>query len=396
MRLKCDNFYMNPPVSITLFSMLCCSALLTQGGPTVICAEVAENLSMSRIQADGDHFVVAGSDRVFRPWGVNYDHDRHGRLLEDYWVDDWETVESDFQEMKDLGFNVLRIHLQTVQFLKSEDAACEVALGRLRRLIELAEETGLYLDLTGLGNYHQGETPRWYDALSREERWETQAVFWKAVAGVGAGSSAIFCYDLMNEPVIGGSSLEKREWVTGELDGKSFVQRIALELGKSETREEVASKWVKKMTDAIREKDSEALITVGVIPWAHVWPNAKPVFYNGETLKFLDFVSVHFYPKSGEVDRALAALKVYDFGIPIVIEEMFPLSCSMEEMLEFIDRSAGVADGWMSFYWGQTVEEYEQAETLQAALIGNWLRKFSLLAPDSGDLDTDFRNSIRQ
>jgi hypothetical protein len=28
-------------------------------------------------------------------WGVNYDHDskgENGRLLEDYWSDEWETV----------------------------------------------------------------------------------------------------------------------------------------------------------------------------------------------------------------------------------------------------------------------------------------------------------------
>lgn len=381
---------MNPPVSIALSSCLCCFALSMWGAPNEDCVEPDAKAPMSRIQADGDHFVAAGSDRIFRPWGVNYDHDRDGRLLEDYWVDEWETVESDFQEMKELGFNVARIHLQTVKFLKSKDQACEVALGKLKRLIKLAEQKGLYLDLTGLGNYHRGETPRWYDALSREERWETQAVFWKAVAEVGAGSPAIFCYDLMNEPVIGGSDLEKREWVTGELDGKSFVQRITLEMGKSESRQEIASEWVKKMSAAIREKDSEALITVGVIPWAHVWPNAKPVFYNEATLNCLDFVSVHFYPKSGEVDRAVEALKVYDFGCPILIEEMFPLACSMEEMLDFIDRSAGVADGWMSFYWGQTLEEYEQEETLRAAIIGNWLRKFSAHGLNLGSGDSDF------
>ncbi len=46
--------------------------------------------------------------------GVNYDHDSQGegRLLEDYWIDEWETVRGDFREMKELGANVVRIHLQ--------------------------------------------------------------------------------------------------------------------------------------------------------------------------------------------------------------------------------------------------------------------------------------------
>ena len=65
-----------------------------------------------------------------------------------------------------------------------------------------------------------------------------QARFWRAVAKVGRGSPAIFCYDLMNEPILPGRKAET-EWVTGDLGGKSFVQRIALELG-DRSREQVA------------------------------------------------------------------------------------------------------------------------------------------------------------
>ena len=78
-------------------------------------------------------------------------------------------------------------------------------------------------------------------------------------------------------------------------------------------------------------------MTVGVIPWALPFPKAKPVFYAPDVAKHLDFVSVHFYPNEGEVDRALDALAVYDIGKPLVIEEIFPLSCSLEELDEFID-----------------------------------------------------------
>ena len=337
----------------------------------------SSSVSMSRIQVKDGQFVIAGTGDVFTPWGVNYDHDRNGRLLEDYWEEEWETVVSDFREMKALGFNVVRLHLQTMKFLKSPDQTCETALKQLEKLLQMAEATGLYVDLTGLGNYHQKETPQWYDDLNRQERWKAQTVFWSAVAKAGAKSRSVFCYNLMNEPIIGGSDLTERAWVTGELDGKSFVQRIALELKPSETRTSVAEAWVKQMTSAVREQDSEALITLGVIPWAHVWPNAKPVFYTEETLKSLDFVSVHFYPKTDQVDQALVALKVYDLGAPIVIEEMFPLSCSAEEMLEFVERSSEIAEGWISFYWGQTLEECEAEKTLKGALIGNWIRKFS-------------------
>jgi hypothetical protein len=37
------------------------------------------------LSADRSHFVLEGSGARFVPWGFNYDHDRDGRLLEDYW-----------------------------------------------------------------------------------------------------------------------------------------------------------------------------------------------------------------------------------------------------------------------------------------------------------------------
>jgi hypothetical protein len=74
------------------------------------------------------------------------------------------------------------------------------------------------------------------------------------------------------------------------------------------------------------------MITVGVIPWAHVWPKARPLFYSKQVGENLDFASVHFYPKKGQVEKALAALAVYEVGKPLVVEEMFPLSCGIEEL----------------------------------------------------------------
>jgi hypothetical protein len=35
--------------------------------------------------------------------GFNYDHDDKGRLIEDYWEDEWPTVEKHFGQAKQLG-----------------------------------------------------------------------------------------------------------------------------------------------------------------------------------------------------------------------------------------------------------------------------------------------------
>jgi hypothetical protein len=325
------------------------------------------------IQPSNDkmHFVLRESGERFVMVGFNYDHDDAGRLLEDYWEKEWDTVAADFQEMQDLGANVVRIHLQVGKFMDSATEPNQANLDRLAKLVRLAEDTGVYLDVTGLGCYHKRDVPAWYDELDEDARWNVQARFWEAVAKVGRDRPAIFCYDLMNEPVLGG---EKKEasWLAGDLGGKHFVQRINLELA-GRTQHEVARQWVERLTSAIRKIDERHMITVGEIPWAHVFKGAKPLFHDPKVGATLDFVSVHFYPKKGDVKGALAALRVYEVGKPLVIEEIFPLECSLEEADQFIDGSRGHADGWISFYWGKTIKENEAAGDLKGALVGKWL-----------------------
>jgi len=337
----------------------------------------AAGLEPIRIGFRGDEFVLAHSGKSFRVWGVNYDHDAqgNGRLLEDYWENEWPVVREDFREMRDLGANVVRIHLQLGRFMNGPNEPNRKALSRLRKLLKLAKSNRLYLDLTGLGCYHKKDVPPWYDGLNEAQRWEVQANFWRAIARTCRRSPAVFCYDLMNEPIVGGN--ESEGWLAGELGGKHFVQRLTLKPN-GRSPQEIAAAWVKKLTAAIRQEDPNRLITVGAIPWSMIWPNAKSIVYGPEAAPCLDFVSIHVYPKKGEVEKALQAMQVYDLGKPLVIEELFPLECSLEEMDEFLQRSRAMAEGWISFYWGKTVRDYETAEQpgLTEALIARWLRYF--------------------
>ena len=55
------------------------------------------------VSEDGTHFIRSKSGTKFVIWGVNYDHDRSYRLIEDYWNEEWSTVVEDFNEIKALG-----------------------------------------------------------------------------------------------------------------------------------------------------------------------------------------------------------------------------------------------------------------------------------------------------
>ncbi len=361
-----------------VFVLLALAGLVPLAGIAAALTSPATNSRLEAIQIskDGKDFVSASSQTRFKAWGFNYDHDTSGRLLEDYWDTEWKAVEADFAKMKALGANTVRVHLQVAKFMNSATEPNPASLGRLGRLLSLAENTGVYLDITGLGCYEKKDVPRWYDELEEAKRWDVQARFWEAVADTCKTSPAIFCYDLMNEPVVTGDGKD-RDWTPGEFGGKHFVQRLTLELA-GRTQQQVAKAWVDKLVSAIRRHDRIHLVTVGAIPWALTWPTAKPLFYSKEVSKNLDFVSVHFYPKKGEVDKALTALAVYDIGKPLVIEEMFPLNCSREEMVQFIDGSKPIADGWLSFFWGKTPEEYRHGQAdLASALVSDWLECFA-------------------
>ncbi len=339
-------------------------------------------LELIRPSEDGSGFVRTGSGAKFLAWGFNYDHDDPGRLLENYWHQEWPTVVEDFKEIKALGANTVRIHLQTEKFMQTPTEPNKASLDQLARLVELAEQTRLYLDITGLGCYHKNDVPEWYDAMDEADRWDVQARFWEAVAKTCARSDAIFCYDLMNEPILAGADKAETEWPAGEFGGKNFVQRITLDLA-GRTREQVAKAWVDKLVAVIRKHDQRHMITIGVIPWAHVWPNAKPFFYSKEVGENLDFASVHFYPKKGEVEKALKALAVYDVGKPLVIEETSGLWCGQEDFMRFFDGSREITDGWIGFYWGTTIDEYaRRKDDIAAGIMKEWLEFFRTKTPE--------------
>jgi len=335
----------------------------------------AGEMERVRVANNNRSLVLHASGRQFIPWGFNYDHDEHGRLLEDYWDSEWPKVDRDFREMKRLGANVVRVHLQVGKFMTGPKKMNEANLERLARLVALAEQVHLYLDLTGLGCYHKQDVPEWYDRLSEDERWDAHARFWEAVAGRCADSTAIFCYDLMNEPVVPGGNRKPGEWLGPPFAGKHFVQFIALDQ-KDRPRPTIARQWCHKLAAAIREHDQRHLITVGLVDWSLDRPGLTSGFAPKEIAPELDFISVHLYPEQGKVSEAMDTLSGFAVGKPVIVEETFPLRCSFTEFEEFLGRSRKTASGWIGFYWGKTPDECRRSSSIADALMLGWLEIF--------------------
>src|SRR5579859_6049422 len=98
----------------------------------------AADMPWIAVSKDKKGFVLDPTGKQFTPWGFNYDRDHEERLLEDYWVKEWDKVESHFGQMKKLGANVVRIHLQVGRFMDGPEKPNEKSLDRLGKLLELA------------------------------------------------------------------------------------------------------------------------------------------------------------------------------------------------------------------------------------------------------------------
>src|SRR5688572_17814095 len=89
------------------------------------------------VAPDKRGFVFAGTQEPFRPWGMNYGNS--GRLMEDFWDGEWETFAGDFRELRALGANVVRVHLQFGRFMDGPESPNPIAILQLRRMLRLAE-----------------------------------------------------------------------------------------------------------------------------------------------------------------------------------------------------------------------------------------------------------------
>ena len=182
----------------------------------------------------------------------------------------------------------------------------------------------------------------------------------------------------MNEPVVPGGKRKPGDWLGPSFLGSEsgyFVQCISLDQ-QGRPRPAVARQWCQQLVTAIRKCDPRHLITVGLVPWSLDRPGLTSGFVPSEITPELDFIAVHLYPEKDKVNEAIETLSGFAVGKPVVIEEMFPLKCSLPEFERFLRESENVACGWIGFYWGKTPDECRNSKTIQDAIVLSWLEFF--------------------
>ncbi len=331
-------------------------------------------------------FVLAASGAKFTPWGYNYFRDEKFRLLEDYWNGDtpqgWAKVERDFREMKQLGANVVRLHLQFARFMDGPGRPDRRNLARLTKVIDLAEQLGMYLDITGLGTYRVKDVPGWYRNAGEKEHWAMQAEFWEAVARVCANRSTVFAYNLMNEPLATASKQPPGQWTNPTaLEGQTYVEYINIDPARRKPPD-IARAWIRQMTAAIRKHDRRHLITVGLIWVSNVNPEAWSGFPPKDVAPEVDFLAVHVYPDKAKVNAALDSLRRYQVGKPILVEETFPMKCPPSEWREFLEKSRGLAQGWLGQYWSLSPQDIEGSADIVHGLLREQFELLQRLNPN--------------
>ena len=328
---------------------------------------------MHRVQlaADGKGFVLHPSGPSFIPWGHNY---ASVDILERFGKDP-QRVKREFADMKAAGTNVARIHPEMPRFFLSPEEVDPKALRQLKQILEIAEEVGIYLKITGLACYRIADRLSWYDTMDEQDRWKMQAYYWETIARACADSPAVFAYDLINEPAAIGKPDDG--WYTGRMGDFEFCQRLTLDPGERDANQ-IFQEWTQQMVDSIRKHDRDRLITIGML----LFPGAYKV-----ASESLDFVSPHIYPKSGKVDEAIEMLQKFDWGKPIVIGETFPLTCSAKEERTFLLRSRKFADGWIGHWPDESPVELERLKetgqaTIQNAIWLSWVQLFEEVGPE--------------
>jgi len=331
-----------------------------------------------QVNPSGTGFMLERTHLPFKVWGYNYfrrpsTSDTTELILEEYW-NDFAQIREDLTEMRDLGANVVRIHIQFGKFFPNDNLVVDsTQISYLKNFASTAEELGLRLQITGLGCYYTSVNPAWYMALNESDRLDAQELFWSTISAALAESNAIFAYDLINEPALPGAGETRTNWLTDDnFGGSYYVQYIALSRN-GRTPAQISKAFFDRMAAAVRQNDKKALITTGIIPLT------KNQFYGSGIDASLDFADFHYYPTTADMEAQISELNARQaaYGKPVIVGETSTLYVNTTQLKYFLDNTSSNTSGYMTHYWGWTPQEYVGVPGIIPAIMRNLLTAWS-------------------
>lgn len=302
----------------------------------------ATQTELPRIHVVGSR-LYAGS-KVWRAWGMNWgiaDHQPVLTYFDNPTARNHAKLDAELDIAQRLGVNAMRIPLELGQVMRSPTQARASVLTGLARLLKLARDHHIYLDITGNLVWRPKLVPAWYDRLSEQARWQVQARFWRAVASIGKSSSAVLCYELTSEPAIS----DQPKYYIGDLGGYTFVQIVAHPRGRNPVQ--LARAWTRLLVSAVHSQDKRP-VTIGLVP------DHESSFSPPNLAGLLDVLVMHEYPVTGGASTAIAIVKRFaSFKKPVLIGETFVLADDAATQRAFLVGASRYVAGIFEFFDGR-------------------------------------------
>ena len=302
----------------------------------------AHAATMPRMRVHGNR-LYTGS-RPWRAWGMNWgvaDHAPVVSFFDNPSAANFTVLKRELRTAHGMGANSMRVYLQLGQVMATATRPRQATLTALRDLLTVAQDDGIYLDITGDLVWQPSRAPTWYERMPWQKRWQVQARFWRAVAHAASASPAVLCYELTSEPIVA----QRPGYYFGQIGHWWFVQSIATD--PTADADALARTWTRLLANAVRSQDDRP-VGIGLLP------STTGAFAPANVAGLLDLVIVHEYPTTGQAPAAIALIRSFAaFHKPVLLGETFMLSDDATTQAAFLSGAARYLTGAFEFFDGR-------------------------------------------